>query len=186
MKKIRFILLICLITFLDGKAQHVAVKTNILYDATTTLNLGCEVGLSKHFTADVSGNYNPWTFSGGKSIQHWMIQPELRWWLREGFNGHFFGAHLFYGDMNVAGSPFLFNLKKEFSYDGLFVGAGLSYGYQLYLSPHWNIEFTVGAGYTFMDYQKKRFPDTDHNLGTYYRNYFGLTKAGISIVYIIK
>lgn len=27
-------------------AQNVAVKTNLLYDATTTFNLGAEIGLS--------------------------------------------------------------------------------------------------------------------------------------------
>ena len=36
-----------------------AVKTNALYWATTTANLGFEVGLSKKLTLDVSGNYNP-------------------------------------------------------------------------------------------------------------------------------
>lgn len=43
-------------------AQNAAVKTNLLYDATTTMNLGVEFGLSPKWTLDVSGNYNPWRF----------------------------------------------------------------------------------------------------------------------------
>ena len=55
-----------------------AIKTNALYWATTTANLGFEVGLSKKLTLDVSGNYNPWEFSNHKQIKHWLVQPELR------------------------------------------------------------------------------------------------------------
>ena len=40
-----------------------AVKSNLLYDATTTMNLGIEFGLAPKWTLDISGNYNPWTFS---------------------------------------------------------------------------------------------------------------------------
>ena len=39
-----------------------AIKTNALYWATSTPNLGFEVGLAKKITLDVSGNYNPWKF----------------------------------------------------------------------------------------------------------------------------
>ena len=39
-----------------------AIKTNALYWATSTPNLGFEVGLAKKLTLDISGNYNPWKF----------------------------------------------------------------------------------------------------------------------------
>ena len=42
---------------------------------------------------DISGNYNPWTLPDDKSIKHWLVQPELRYWLHERFNGHFLGVH---------------------------------------------------------------------------------------------
>ena len=41
-------------------AQKVALKTNLLYDATTTLNLGVEVNLARQWTLDLSGSLNPW------------------------------------------------------------------------------------------------------------------------------
>ena len=50
-----------LLSFLLGgsafvKAQDIALKSNILYDASGTINLGAEVGLAPRWTLDVSGN----------------------------------------------------------------------------------------------------------------------------------
>ena len=69
----------------------IAIKTNALYWATSTPNLGLEIGLAKKLTLDISGNYNPWKFSDNKQLKHWLIQPELRYWLCERFNGSFCG-----------------------------------------------------------------------------------------------
>lgn len=68
MKTIKFLLLAALMfTYTNSmygqdKSHYMpkfAIKTNALYWATTTANLGFEVGLSKKLTLDVSGNYNP-------------------------------------------------------------------------------------------------------------------------------
>ena len=45
-----------------------AIKTNALYWATTTPNLGFEVGLAKKITFDVCGNYNPCKFVDDRQI----------------------------------------------------------------------------------------------------------------------
>ena len=57
-KKILFILFIsgCFLT--GSNAQSIAVKSNLLYDATSTLNMGVELGLSRQWTLDVPLNYN--------------------------------------------------------------------------------------------------------------------------------
>lgn len=81
MKKRIFIALVALGNLIcPALAQEAAVKTNLLYDATTTMNLGVEFGLSPKWTLDVSGNYNPWTFSKNKKWKHWLVQPEARYW----------------------------------------------------------------------------------------------------------
>ena len=107
MKTIKFLLLAALMltytisTYGQDKSHYMpkfAIKTNALYWATTTANLGFEVGLSKNLTLDVSGNYNPWKFSDHKQIKHWLVQPELRYWLCERFYGHFFGLHAHYAE----------------------------------------------------------------------------------------
>ena len=75
-------------------AQHVALKNNLLYDATTTPNLALEIGLGKKTTLDLYGGYNPFTFGGNKRFKHWLVQPEFRYWTCERFNGTFWGLHL--------------------------------------------------------------------------------------------
>ena len=121
----RGILIICIIyAFVSGIAAQVkenknhlpvfAIKTNALYWATTTPNLGIEIGLSDKFTLDLSGNYNPWTFSDSRKLKHWLVQPELRYWTCERFNGHFFGLHAHYAEYNVGGIKML-GLKDPLS-----------------------------------------------------------------------
>lgn len=76
--------------------------------------------------------------------------------------------------------------RKKNSYNGNAYGGGISYGYQLYVSPRWNVEFTAGFGYLHFEYDKYAFPRGDAPIGKFRNEYWGLTKAGISIVYIIK
>lgn len=186
MNKWWFILCLCVGGCIQLQSQTVAVKTNLLYDATTTPNLGVEVAFNKHLSLNLSGNYNLWTFSDNKSIKHWMAEPEFRYWIHERFNGHYLGAHLQYWDYDFAGVKLPFGMEKEYAYQGTAYGGGISYGYQLYLSPHWNVEFTAGVGYLEFEYDKLYFPETDNQVGKYRNQYWGLTKVGVSIVYIIK
>ena len=78
-------------------AQDWAVKTNLLHDATTTINLGVEAAVAEKWTIDLSGNWNPFQFSDNKKWKHWMAQPEVRYWTCRKFGGHFFAAHRLVG-----------------------------------------------------------------------------------------
>lgn len=115
-----------------------------------------------------------------------MVQPEARYWLHEKFNGHYFGVHGVYMDYDMKDVNFISVMKKDYAYDGNGYGAGISYGYQLYLSPHWNIEFSAGLGFIHFEYDKSAYPSSGDVAYKYRNNYFGPTKLGISIVYIIK
>ena len=59
----------------EGYAQKVALKSNLLYDATTTMNLGLEIGLARKWTLDIPVNYNPWKLSDGKRQSD--LQPQI-------------------------------------------------------------------------------------------------------------
>ena len=72
-------------------------------DAVAIPNLGVEVGLSKKLTVDIPFYYNPWKYSDNKMLKLVMVQPELRYWLCDKFNGHFFGFHLMGGAYNTTG-----------------------------------------------------------------------------------
>ena len=141
------------------RAQDIAVKTNLLYGGLLqTPNIGVEWGISPKLTVDLWGAYNPFPLgkngygSNNRKMKHWLIQSELRYWLCERFNGHFFGGHLFYGQYNVS------NIRYwglgDFRRQGNLAGFGFSYGYQWILSPHWSIEGTLGIGYAHLHYSK--------------------------------
>lgn len=184
MKKFLFVLLLITGTVLTSWGQKAAVKTNLLYDATTTLNLGFEFGLGEKVTLDISGNYNPWKFKDYR-LKHGLIQPEIRYWLCEKFNGHFFGLHGIYARYNVGGLFFNDNIKHH-RYQGHLWGGGITYGYQWILSNRWNLELAVGVGYARLSDKKYPIAECGDMLKKEKRNYFGPTKAAISIIYIIK
>ncbi|MCM1029215.1 MAG: DUF3575 domain-containing protein [Alloprevotella sp.] len=157
-------------------AQDLALKTNGLYWATTTLNLSAEIATDRQWTLEVLGAYNPWTFKDDKKMRFWAVQPEMKYWLCEKYEGHFFGAH-------VHGAQFFGGFRKK-RYDGYLAGFGFSYGYDWILSPHWNLEAEIGVGYAHLWYKeseripcvKCRTPKT--------KEYIGPTRASVSISYI--
>ena len=72
MKKVLMLILIIVGCFVsETKAQKVALKSNLLYDATATMNLGLEFGLARKWTLDIPVNYHPWKPADGKRLRHW-------------------------------------------------------------------------------------------------------------------
>ena len=170
-------------------APRWAVKTNLLYDATTTINLGFELGIGRKWTLDVSGNYNPWTFADNKKLKHWLVQPEFRYWNCERFNRGFWGFHLLGGQYNVGNFDLpagIFPSLADYRYEGRMVGAGISYGWQWYLGAHWNLEATVGFGYIYSQYDKFPCPKCGIKESNGEKHYFGPTKVGVSLIYLFK
>lgn len=187
MKHFFYLIFFCL-TALTTRAQHVAIKTNLLYDATATVNLGLEVGLGQKFSLDVSGDYNDWPAYNGMQWKHWLVQPELRYWKCDRFNGHFFGLHALGGEYDVYNVKLPFGLypgAADGDYRGSFVGGGLSYGYQWLIGQRWNLEATIGVGYMYTKYDRYADPDSDVKQRSGSKNYIGPTKVGISIMFLI-
>lgn len=192
-KRILFVLL-AFIGFISpaAMAQKVAVKTNLLYDATSTINLGTEFGLSPKWTLDVSANYNPWTYSNNKKWKHWLVQPEARYWFCNKMMGHFIGFHAIAGSYNIgnvnADFKFLgtdFSKLKNYRYEGWFVGAGVAYGYSWVLSKHWNLEAELGVGYTYSKSDKFECASCGEKLeDDKTHHYVGPTKAALNLVYV--
>lgn len=131
MKKLRliFIFLFACCVMPEAYAQKVAVKSNLLYDATATFNLGVEFGLARKWTLDVPVNLNPWKFNDGTRLRHWGVQPEVRYWFCERFRRTFIGLHAHYADFNVGNFPdwsFISENMKQNRYEGYLYGAGIS------------------------------------------------------------
>lgn len=188
MKKI--LLSVVFLTFaLCLSAQNVAIKTNLFYDATATVNLGVEVGLAPKWTLDISGNYNAWNFKDNRKWKHWLAQPEARYWFCERFNGHFMGLHLLGGQYNFGGLDFPFGLfedLKDSRYEGYCYGAGIGYGYQWILGKRWSLEAEIGLGYARAYYDRFESTLCGDWKSSGYKDLWGVTKLGITLVFFIK
>ena len=169
-------------------AQDIGVKTNILYWATSTPNLGFEFGLGKRTTLDLAGGYNPWTLDreANRKIRHWMVMPEFRYW----FNGRPM-VREYVGISALATS---YNIKwGEKRYNGDAGGVGLTVGYSLHIMKRMNLEFYGGFGVVLFRHKQYNIYDnlddyTADGLGKVNAHGYKLlpTKLGVSISYIIK
>ena len=192
MNKLTLVILALVFSFMNVNAQNpldgagFALKTNVLYDFAATINLGAEFRVGDKMTVDVPININFWNKSYDMQLKHFMVQPEFRYWLKEEFDMHFFGAHLLYANYDIANISLPFDMYpglKDNRFDGYGMGIGLSYGYHLYLTSAFRLEGTIGLGYirTKHDrYDNGEITGKDLN-----ENYFGPTKLGISLVYMI-
>ena len=165
------------------------VKTNLFYNLTTSPNIAAEARLARKWSFELPFAINPWTFNKEENVKFKfaLVQPELRFWTCEVFNGHFFGLHGHYGIFNVSkmpNPPFSENMHQR-RYQGRLHGVGVSYGFQWVTGRRWGWEFEIGAGYAKLEYD--RYPCDvcirEHISKT--RNYFGLTRLGLNLVYII-
>lgn len=191
MKRIVLLLLFLTGGMTAGYAQIVAIKTNLLYGiGTLTPNLGAEVGLGKRTTLDFTGSYNPWNRRGlrdnNQKLVHYLLRPEFRYWTCERFNGHFFGVHAFFSEYNIAGHHIPLLFSSAYRYEGNAIGGGISYGYHWMWARRWGAEFTVGVGVAYLKYDKFLCPRCGEKVGNFDKTYFGPTRAGITLVYLIR
>lgn len=190
--KMRLLILLFASLSIFGFSQEVAVKTNLLYGAYTyTPNLGLELALGRRATLDVGGGYNPWNLDGArdnnKKLVHWLGQIEYRYWFCQKFNGHFIGVHALGTEFNISQHelPLLFGKdSQKYRYQGYGYGGGISWGYQWILGKHWNLELNLGVGYARLHYDKFECKKCGNKIGTESRNYYGPTKAGVSLIYV--
>lgn len=172
-------------------AQVVSVKTNAAYWGVLTPNIALEFPVGQKFTSDWHFLYNPWTFSDNRKMKMMAVQPELRYWFCERFNGHFLGAHLVGGIYNIGnidtGLKFFgtdFGSLKDYRYEGWMAGVGVGYGYQWLLSRHWSLEAEIGIGYIFTRFDRFECVHCGDRISENEpHHYFGPTKAALSIIY---
>lgn len=177
--------------FSQVRAQDWAIKTNVIYDATTTVNLGVEVGVAPKWSIDLSGNLNVWSTEDLARWKHWMVQPEARYWFCDRFSRNFVGAHLIGGAFNVGGInnnlSFLgtdFSVLSDLRYQGYAYGAGVAYGFAFMLSTHLNLELEAGFGYVYLDYETFRCTNCGRKVGEGTHHYVGPTKAAVNLSFV--
>ncbi len=191
MKRLLFILLLAIFGFaVKAEAQQVALKTNALYWATTTPNLGLEVGLGKRTTIDIMGGYNPFTLNKelNQKVKHWSVMPEFRYWFCERFQGHHLGLHTGYMFYNVGAIRIPFQPAETMlnRYQGWATGVGLSYGYTWILGKRLNLEASIGLGYAYTKFDVYECKNCGDYKGPGEKHYVGPTKLALNLIYMIK
>lgn len=200
MRRSLIIFFLLLFSGISVNAQRIGVKTNALYLATSTPNIGLEYAFADRFSLELEGGYNPWTLDSDRNMKakHFLVSPEVRYWFCEAFNGHFIGINANYTLFNLSGVdvPAVFfpsarsaivleDLKNRRS-EGWAAGAGLTYGCVWPIARRWNLECTVGLGYWYTDYDK--FESRKCGLFQEHVSHgaFGPTALGISFIYLIR
>lgn len=160
------------------ETSKIWLKTNIPYWGLVVPNIAAEVRLADHWSLDIPVFYSPFTVANSYRFSIFAIQPSVRYWLKPEMKGHFFGVHLTGGAFNIA-------VDDKFRYqdtDGVW-GAGIDYGYALKFSRHWGMEFNIGVGYLWTKYQTFYNVENGAPFATDTKNYFGITRVGISLIY---
>ncbi|MCM1490970.1 MAG: DUF3575 domain-containing protein [Muribaculum sp.] len=176
------------------KPFYMDIRTNMLYDAVLLPNLGAEFYLGKDISLGGNWMYAWWS----KNSSHFYMRAyggELfgRWWFgkkahAKPLTGHHLGAYAqiytydfeFGGDGEMGGKP------GGTLWDKFMWGGGLEYGFSLPIGSRFNIDFSLGIGYSTGLYHKYKPSDTHYVWqSTHRRHYFGPTKVEIALVWLI-
>lgn len=171
----------------QAAAQRVAVKTNLLYLAAATPDLGAELVVGERTSLSLSafGSYSPyWRDRSleGQPTSFLAVQPEFRYW----FNGR--PLTRFYAGVYGLAAAYDFPFR-EVVHKGTAAGAGLTVGYVVNLGKRLNLELSTGSGLLF--YWGKRHAGEEgvtsqDTLPDTHGYKLAPAKLGVSLVYILK
>ena len=174
----------------ETKQPRMALRTNLLYDATLSPNLGVDVRVDSAWTVGLLVGINAWDIDKekNKKWRHALFSIRARKYRDSLFHKGYYEADVIYSHYNVGNTkiPFgLYSAVKDRRLQGDLIALGGKYGYSWILSRTWRIEAEAGVavGYAwFKEY------DCDH-CGTYYGKgdrIFRLPQLGVNVVYIIN
>ena len=168
----------------------VAVKSNLLFDAVTALNVEVEVPVGNHWSVMVEDVFPWWEKDNKYCLQLLELGAEGRYWFSNNkyysqkLKGHFVGAYVMSGKYDI-------QWKTDLCYQGEFWSSGLTYGYSKRISKYFNLEFSLSLGYLSTGYRHYTpTPDYSELVKDPYKEgrftYFGPTKAKISLVFPVN
>lgn len=195
MKRYTYILTILLVIGSFGRFDllraanpQIALKTNLVWDATASPNIALEVGLARRWTLQTAFGINAWSAIGQQTrMRHWLVVPEARYWFCNRFVGHFIGVEALGGQFNAGAFKlplYKWDDLRDYRLEGWMLGGGVVYGYQVPMSPHWNFEAAIGVGYIYFDYDRYPCAECGTTQGRSNWHYVGLTKVGLSFMYL--
>lgn len=145
--------------------QEVSLRTNLAWDAVSEPNLGVEFSVSNHWSLGVDAGIKAWprwlAWDWDKeNPTHWRnfaVAPEVRYYLKEVFQGMFVGADALYTHYNVGNVPTPFHMYpevEEYRLQGSFWAGGLLAGYAWWPWQHWRLELEAGAAVGLAAYDR--------------------------------
>lgn len=177
-----------------GAQNTWAVKTNLLHDiATLSPNVAVEYAFDEQMSVELALSANYWRSWGGSRLNHLLLQPEVKYWFCEKYDGWFVSATAMAGLATLGNfldlsqfhpkSPDLSNFLLK---DAFAVSLGIGGGYDFILSRHWNLEVEGAIGYMYArgDEYDDSFNPPDLLLKGSEFDYVGPTKLAVSIVYL--
>lgn len=173
----------------EYKHFPLALKTNLLYDAVTALNVEVEIPIGHRWSIAIEDVFPWWEKDNKYCFQLWEMGVEGRYWFhRTDARKHLTGT--FGGVYTMSGMYDLQNDRK-FNYQGEFWSAGVTVGYAYKLSRLFNLELSASLGYLSTHY-RHYFPTDDYDIlvkdkyefGRY--NYVGPTKLKVALVMPIE
>ena len=214
-KRTLTVLLLVSLIILRAGAQTLALRTNLLYDATLSPNLGAEVRLGSSWAAGINVGLNAWDIDKqkNKKWRHFLVAPNVRHYFgqkRDTLNhyhfegdrlvsvqhdsvtiynsGHYLELDAIYSHFNVGNVKFPFGMYKSVRdrrLQGDLLALGGKYGYAWILARDWRVEAEAGVAIGYAWFKEYECPQCGTFLGNGDR-IFLLPQLGINVVYIIN
>lgn len=176
------------------KPFYMSIKTNMLYDIAGTPNLSAEFYLGKGFSLSAGYTHAWWQ----KPEKHWCwryqaAEASLRWWFGKRarlkpLQGHHIGLNyqILTYDFQFGNKGILAGKPGGTLIDRPSHIVALEYGYSVAIARRLNLDFVIGAGYNWGIFDEY-IPIDGHDVwqSTKRRQYFGPTKAEVSLVWLI-
>ena len=170
-----------------------SIRTNLLLDGIAAPNVGFDVAVSDHWTLGASfalkawPRWFAWDWDSDKA-SHWRffsVEPEVRWWRTQPFDGWFAGADFTYTHFNIGDVTFPLGLYKDFRdfrLQGSWWGGGLFAGYSWRIGRRWRIEAEAGISGGMAAYDKYDCPHCGSLLGAERRG-VAVPRLGVNLAW---
>lgn len=176
------------------KPFYMALKTNMLYDAMLIPDIGAEFYLGRNWSVtanwayawwDNNSSHHYWRYYGGDlGVRRWFGHAAAR----KPLTGHHLGlsAGIVTFDFELGGKGYMGGKPGRTLWDRCLLTSAIEYGYSLPVARRLNIDFCIGVGYAggkIVEY----IPEDGKYIWekTKKVNWFGPTKAEISLVWLI-
>ena len=158
--------------------KEISLRANLLRWATLTPDLGVEWRFNPSWSISVNGSWTSWSWNDkDRRYALWEVMSELRYYIgkeKHGYLGAIFKTGQFNYKLSATGKQ------------GDLIGGGLTGGYMLKLNRALSLDFSVGIGGTYADYEKYVVIDNVRvRRGSENKDYWGVNHLGVSLVWNI-